>query len=1167
MNRRRRRSLSCALILVLLALGVPAPGLAAGTTLRGVVLGAAQAPLAGVRVMADEIGVSRDTDVKGRFSLTVSQEAEKRGIVRLTFSLADHQTLSLEIKLPLSGPLEVTLTPLYARTFQPPLPPALAGRLRVYRKEEIRRVHDFLGSKEKKLLSVEGLAGVGSADLLLVALQDVPKAARRPILWWDCEEGDSLTLLAEEWARAFHDQNLGNLVQRRDEAGEPRDHRALDRETLARLLARFERTPHTIVLNHFDRWLSAAGQGIEEPSLTDFLSRAVAHPQGGKLVLLSEVKPALPHDLNPDWTDVLVVKGLVPADALDFLRGYLGLKADPDLLREAAGRLGGHPFALQLLAGSLTALDKKKQEDHLRQFLQVGESTFGGTELGPLLAAARAHLTPLESQILDVSTVVHQPLTAGEIQEIGVSRDIPFTAEEVRIAAGRLARERYWLESFQDVRTSEERFRLAEVARPFLEERIGEDRAWKAELHRRAFAWYQKKFPVAAMDPMVLPQSEEVTGYDELLHQAFSLAELTDGEEKQLAILVGAQVVTVGRDWHVLRESNRLLLSQLKRAERLLEGQSTQEGRALYASTLMFLGDLYVRTDRLDDAETRYQEALPLFRAIEHRLGEATTLWSLGDLYVRAARLADAEKCYEEALPLYRAIGSRLGEANTLRSLGDLYVRTARLADAEKRYEEALPLFRAIEARLGEANTLRSLGDLCVRTERLADAEKRYEEALPLYRAIEARLGEATTLWSLGDLYVRTARLADAEKCYEEALPLYRAIESRLGEANTLRSLGDLYVWTERLADAAKRYEEALPLFRAIQDRLGEANTLKSLGDLYVRTARLADAAKRHEEALPLFRAIQDRLGEANVLMSLGNLYTRTDRLADAEKRYEEALPLFRAIQDRLGEANTLRFLGDLYMQMDRSADAEKRYAEALPLFRVIQDRLGEANTLRSLGDVYVRTDRLADAEKRYEEALPLFRAIEDRLGEANTLKSLGDLYVLTDRFADAEKRYEEVLPLFRAIQDRLGEANTLLGLGDLRAAQSRVEEAEKYLQAARTLYLAIDEKVGQFNSSQSLSELYRKGDRAAEALREALAGFLIARAIERDPKPALVQLIALRQKIGQEAFESIAKPVIGSFPTDDQGTLVEVLTLIGAAFEKKAAPGAGPPAETGSPP
>src|SRR6185295_14272538 len=73
-------------------------------------------------------------------------------------------------------------------------------------------------------------------------------------------------------------------------------------------------------------------------------------------------------------------------------------------------------------------------------------------------------------------------------------------------------------------------------------------------------------------------------------------------------------------------------------AQRLLAVQKSREERGLYANALRALGDLYVRTARLAEAEARYGEALPIFRSIESRLGEANTLQALGDLYVWTAR-------------------------------------------------------------------------------------------------------------------------------------------------------------------------------------------------------------------------------------------------------------------------------------------------------------------------------------------------------------------------------------------------------------------------------------------------------------------------------------------------------------------------------------------------
>ncbi|MCB1022450.1 MAG: tetratricopeptide repeat protein, partial [Acidobacteria bacterium] len=97
------------------------------------------------------------------------------------------------------------------------------------------------------------------------------------------------------------------------------------------------------------------------------------------------------------------------------------------------------------------------------------------------------------------------------------------------------------------------------------------------------------------------------------------------------------------------------------------------------------------------------------------------------------ARYQDAAQRYEDALPIYRNIGARLGEANCVKALGDVARRQARYQDAAQRYEDALPIYRNIGARLGEANTHLSIGLLALAQgqpadEELAEAERLYRE-------------------------------------------------------------------------------------------------------------------------------------------------------------------------------------------------------------------------------------------------------------------------------------------------------------------------------------------------------------------------------------------------------------------------------------------------------
>jgi tetratricopeptide (TPR) repeat protein len=95
-------------------------------------------------------------------------------------------------------------------------------------------------------------------------------------------------------------------------------------------------------------------------------------------------------------------------------------------------------------------------------------------------------------------------------------------------------------------------------------------------------------------------------------------------------------------------------------------------------------------------------------------LGEANALGSLGDLYLRTERLLEAEETFEMALPIYRALGERLGEARALQALGDVRIKTGKLKEAEDAYTKALPIYRILDEALGEASTLESMGKLAL---------------------------------------------------------------------------------------------------------------------------------------------------------------------------------------------------------------------------------------------------------------------------------------------------------------------------------------------------------------------------------------------------------------------------------------------------------------------
>lgn len=251
------------------------------------------------------------------------------------------------------------------------------------------------------------------------------------------------------------------------------------------------------------------------------------------------------------------------------------------------------------------------------------------------------------------------------------------------------------------------------------------------------------------------------------------------------------------------------------------------------AECLKCLGDIALDHSAHDEARSRYEAAISLYRAVNDRLGEASCIMSIGDIALRRSDLNAALSFYLHAKALYETECHSIGEANCIQSIGDISLQQAQYDDAMRHYADAIPLYRRENARVGEANCLKGIGDVASEKREFETARRRFHEALELYKDASYVLGEANCLRSAGECHLECDEFDEAERLIRNALPLHRVVKDVMGEANCIRALAKLAMNRREFDLAYSLAMDSRSLHMRIGDLLGQADSECLLGDIH----------------------------------------------------------------------------------------------------------------------------------------------------------------------------------------------------------------------------------------------------------------------------------------------------------------------------------------------
>jgi len=368
--------------------------------------------------------------------------------------------------------------------------------------------------------------------------------------------------------------------------------------------------------------------------------------------------------------------------------------------------------------------------------------------------------------------------------------------------------------------------------------------------------------------------------------------------------------------------------------------------KADVAGTLNNLGMLYADTQRFEEGEDSYKEALTIRRDLAKANPQAylpdvaMTLNNFCTLYSDMQQFKEGETSCKEALTIYRDLSKTNPQtylpsvAMTLNNLGLLYSNTQRFKKGETSYKEALIIYQDLaKANLQTylqyvATTLNNLGVLYKDTQRFKEGETSYKEALTTYRDLAKANPQAylpyvaTTLNNLGVLYHKTQRFKEEEASYQESLAIFRD----LAKANPQAYLSDVATTLNTLyghVDIDSR------LILTIYGKLAKANPQIYRYDL--------------DDTLLKIVALYFQQGRRGyVATPLNTLGSRRDtqRFKEEEASYQKALTIFRDLDKtnpqvyRKDLADTLGKMALLYFEQDKKVEARRYFDESIPIYR-----------------------------------------------------------------------------------------------------------------------------------------------------------------------------------------------------------------------------------------
>ena len=373
-------------------------------------------------------------------------------------------------------------------------------------------------------------------------------------------------------------------------------------------------------------------------------------------------------------------------------------------------------------------------------------------------------------------------------------------------------------------------------------------------------------------------------------------------------------------------------------AERLLVhylGSNENISRADKGQLYMRLGKLYLETMRTEEAESKFFDALEIYKelaAVDPYVYEAEVAEAyneFGVFYRDCNRAEEAVEKLKSAIDMWTVLMKRSpgvfdsDVAKVYNNLGLVYRDMNRLHESEEMLKNAIEVFTQMfeqkpdeTARMSLGVCYSNLGSVYGMLRRTVEAEEALGSALMHYEylsernpdAYEPRLARLTAHFSY--LYSTSNQAEKAEISYKKLIDMYHKLVKRspgayeYSLAESYGNLGVYYLHQSRFSEAEQMTLISLTMYEKINaadpGRADNcvAHSSTCLGEIYTETLRIGEAEEHLNKGLEIYTrlaaespdAYEPYLGTSMVV--LGKLYKTTGRMSEAARFFREAVAI-----------------------------------------------------------------------------------------------------------------------------------------------------------------------------------------------------------------------------------------------------------------------------------